>query len=69
MCEEIIGRFEFKHWDGPGYYTFAPRFYSWSQNPKVAEQKHQEHLIDPYDPQNPPNQLSDWSKEFLKNGA
>ena len=69
MCEGIIGPFEFKHWDGPGYYTFAPRFYCWSQTPKVAESKDQEHLIDPYDVKNLPDNLSDWSKEFLKNGA
>ena len=31
MCEGIIGPFEFKHhYPGPGYYTFAPRFYEWN---------------------------------------
>ena len=37
MCEKFIGPFQFKHRnEGPGYFTFAPRFYSWNINPKAA---------------------------------
>ena len=31
--QKMIGDFTFKHHDGPGFYTFAPRFYNWSQAP------------------------------------
>lgn len=68
MCENIIGEFEFKHHPGPGYYTFAPRFYQWSQEPKVANEN-QERLIEPYDLNNLPGSMSEWSKEFLRKGA
>ena len=63
MCEDIIGEFEFKHHHpGPGYYTFAPRFYQWAQNPKVAEKEKEVQLTDPYDPKKPPESMSEWSK-------
>ena len=38
MCKDIIGPFKFGHLSpGPGYYTFAPRFYNWDKAPRVAE--------------------------------
>jgi len=46
MMKGIIGDFKFAHhYPGPGYYTFAPRFYSWNQNPKVATKDHEVKLI------------------------
>lgn len=46
LCANIIGPFTFKHfYPGPGYYTFAPRFYRWSKNPKAAEKESDVHLI------------------------
>ena len=68
MCEDIIGKFEFKNnHPGPGYYTFAPRFYQWHQNPKVGENDKQIKVYEPYDVKNLPDSLSDWSQEFLRN--
>ena len=70
ICSDIIGPFEFKHhYPGPGYYTFAPRFYSWHQNPKVAEKDSQVDLIQPFDLNNLPKGMSEWSCEFLRNAA
>lgn len=70
LCSNIIGPFTFKHHHpGPGYYTFAPRFYRWNKNPKAAEKDSDVHLIEPFDLKNLPNNMSEWSKEFLFNAA
>ena len=69
MCKKIVGDFEFKHHDGPGYYTFAPRFHQWQTNPSAAEKEKEGSLTEPYDVNNLPKDMSEWSKEFLRNCA
>ena len=55
LCEDIIGEFKFEHhYPGPGYYTFAPRFYEWAHNPKVAMSDNEVKTTEPYDINNLP---------------
>lgn len=53
MCKGLIGDFKFGHYyEGPGYYTFAPRFYYWSLNPYDLQNYNQTYTTPPYNPNN-----------------
>jgi hypothetical protein len=66
-CQELIGPFEFKHHDGPGFYTFAPRFFKWSSDPTFDTPANKTNTVDPYDVKNlPTSGMSPFRRQFLQ---
>lgn len=64
LVREVIGDFEFKHHPGPGFYTFAPRFYRWASHPTVATASQSQTVL-PYDIEQLPPNVTPEGKEFL----
>ena len=64
LVKEVIGDFEFKHHPGPGFYTFAPRFYRWASHPTTVTATQSQTVL-PYDANNLPCHVTPEGKEFL----
>ena len=60
----MIGNFGFKHFDGPGFFTFAPRFYRWASHPTTVKAS-QSQTVCPYDVNNLPALFGDFGTAFL----
>jgi hypothetical protein len=71
MVSHMIGPFEFKHHDGPGYYTFAPRFHKGSRTPTVDREGEAglEGTIPPLDPSALPGDMSGFAQRFVGDAA
>lgn len=64
LVKELIGDFEFKHHPGPGFYTFAPRFYRWASHPTMAKADQSQTVL-PFDVKDLPSNVTSEGREFL----
>lgn len=67
MMRGLVGAFEFKHFSGPGFYTFAPRFHQWAQNPTSVAPRRSV-TVAPFDTKGRMPD-SDFGKGFVRRGA
>lgn len=68
MVRSLIGDFDFKHHDGPGFYTFAPRFHRWAQAP-TRTPKHKSQTVPPYTPSALPDSLTPFAGQFIRHAG
>ena len=64
MVQDMIGDFKFTHHPGPGFYTFAPRFYRWASHPTVAKASQSQTVL-PFDTNQLPPDITPEGKEFV----
>jgi hypothetical protein len=69
FMKNMIGKFQFKHHDGPGFFTFAPRFFQDSTEPTNPAPSKDVHTVPPFDPERPPESLSGFAREFVRDAA
>ena len=68
MLKELIGSFKLNT-SFDGAFTFAPRFFKGNQNPTYNVDQSQVRTIPPYDPDNLPESMPEFTKTFLKDAA
>ena len=71
LCRHLIGEFDFKHHDGKGFFTFAPRFHKWALSPRshMGGAARDVLTVPPYNVNELPSTVTEFGRSFLTNAS